>query len=144
MKKLNFLYSEQPLDEYEIQRFEKEFEVTFPNNLRNLLLKFNGGVLDGKIEKYAFRTLSSINYGNYPLNDIIDDLQITEQHIPREEIPFADDQGGNVFTISTREEDYGKIYYWEMDVGEPRKNFVANSLEEFFGVDSFDFNESIV
>ncbi|WP_459073578.1 SMI1/KNR4 family protein [Halocola ammonii] len=52
--------------------------------------------------------------------------------MPREEIPFGDDSFGNNFTISTREEDYGKVYYWEMDVGELRKSLAGNSLEESF------------
>ncbi|SMC46760.1 SMI1/KNR4 family protein [Moheibacter sediminis] len=51
---------------------------------------------------------------------------------------LKDDQGRNIFTISTRNDDYGKIYFWALDVGEPRREFVADSLEEFFGVDSFE------
>ncbi len=80
----------------------------------------------------AFAFLRPIKYGINTMEVAIDDLQITEHHIPREEIPFSDDQGGNIYTISTRPEDYGKIYIWYMDVGEPRREFVANSLEEFF------------
>lgn len=138
MSKINFLYPEHSLTNVDVENFEKKFEVQLPNNLKTLLLKFNGGVLDGEIENYAFSILRPIKYGINTLEVAIDDLQITEQHIPREEIPFADDQGGNVFTISTREEDYGKIYFWALDVGEPRREFAANSLEEFFGVESFE------
>jgi len=132
MKNINFKYSEQKLTKEEIQQFENEFQIKLPNELKELLLKYNGGVLNNEMKDYAFGLLFPINYGVNTMNDVIDTLQITEQHIPREYIPFADDQGGNIFTISTKIEDYGNIYYWEMDVGEPRKNFVANSLEEFF------------
>ena len=132
MKDLKFLYTETALEESNISEFEEELDVELPDNLKKLLLKFNGGVLDGELENYAFSFLRPIKHGINTLEVAIDDLQITEQHIPREEIPFADDQGGNVFTISTRENDYGNIYFWEMGVGEPRKSFAANSLEEFF------------
>lgn len=138
MSRINFLYTEQVLTKKDIENFEAEFKVLLPSNLKSLLLKFNGGVLDGEIKNYAFSILRPIKYGINTLEVAIDDLQLTEQHIPREEIPFANDQGGNVFTISTREEDYGKIYFWALDVGEPRREFAANSLEEFFGIDSFE------
>ena len=144
MKNLKFEISEQKLTHEEIKEFEKEFKVKLPDSLVDILLSYNGGVLAGKTmdEKivyingvksaYSFSTLYSIKYGVNTIDDAIDTLQITEQHIPKEEIPFADDQGGNQYTISTREEDYGKIYLWYMDVGEPERVFVANSLEEFF------------
>jgi len=103
------------------------------------LLLNNGGTIDkdvvyieGESLDYSFGTLFSIKYGKNTLENVIDTLQITEQHIPREYIPFATGPGGNPYTISTKEEDYGKIYIWHMDVGEPERVFVANSLEEFF------------
>lgn len=132
MEKIKFISSEQELSLEDIQEFENEFQVKLPIELKELLLKYNGGVFDGEMQDYAFGLLMPIKYGINTLEESIDTLQITEEHIPKEEIPFADDQGGNVFTISTKEEDYGKIYYWEMDVGEPRRNFVANSLNDFF------------
>ena len=134
-----FYHSEKPITIEDIQEVEQKYNVRFPKPLKKLLLQYNGGTLDlgmvyihGKPEKYAFGSLSSIKYGPNKIEDTIEYLQIIEQHIPREEIPFADDQGGNIYTISTRPEDYGKIYIWYMDVGEPRREFVANSLEEFF------------
>ncbi len=132
MPKIIFILSEQKLTFEEIQEFENEFQIILPKELKDLLMKYNGGVFDGEMQDYAFSILRPIKYGVNTLEVAIDDLQLTEQHIPKEEIPFADDQGGNVFTISTKKEDYGNIYYWEMDVGEPRKNFVANSLKDFF------------
>lgn len=149
MKKIEFERSNQKLTELEINDFEVSNNIKLPKNLRNLLLQFNGGGLLGSpFEKDKifingegssnFSTLFSIKYGKNTMEFNIDVLQITEQHIPREEIPFADDSFGNVFTISTRKEDYGKIYFWALDVGEPRREFVADSLEEFFGVESFE------
>lgn len=129
---MNFIRSQENLSEQDINEFESTFEIKLPQELKQLLLKFNGGILDGEIEGYAFAFLRPIKYGANTLEVAIDDLQITEQHIPRHEIPFADDMGGNVFTISTAEEDYGAIYYWALDLGDPQKNFVANSLIEFF------------
>lgn len=138
MNKPNFLYTEQRLELSDIETFEKDFNIKLPKNLKKLLLKFNGGVLEDELENYAFSSIFSIKYGENTFEFNIDVLQITEQHIPREEIPFADDSFGNIFTISTREKDYGSIYFWEMDVGDPRESLAANSLEEFFGVTSFD------
>lgn len=40
--------SEQNITLADIQNFEKEFEVTMPENLKKIYLKYNGGIL-GKI-----------------------------------------------------------------------------------------------
>ena len=132
MENVKFKFSEKKLLRSEIEEFEREYNIKLPDELKNLLLQYNGGVLEKEMKDYAFAFLRPIKYGINTLEVAIDDLQITEHHIPREEIPFADDQFGNIFAISTRPEDYGKIYIWYMDVGEPRREFVANSLEEFF------------
>lgn len=139
-----FEKSEKQLTREDILEFEKIQETTLPESLRKLLLKHNGGVLKGETiddkfvyingEKatYSFSSLFSIKYGENTIEFSIDALQVTEQHIPTDYIPFGDDMGGNIYTISTRKEEEGEIFYWELDVGEPRKNLVANSLEEFF------------
>ncbi len=139
MKDIKFINSKALLTIEDIQEFETNLEIKLPNNLKNLLLESNGGTIEidavyinGEKSDYSFGALYSIKYGLNTIEYSTDMIQITEQLIPREHILFADDQGGNQYTISTEEEDYGKIFIWYMDIGEPEKELVANSLEEFF------------
>lgn len=139
-----FKRSKEKLEMEDIIDFENNFNIKLPEDLKKILLKYNGGVLEGNTMEdkfifingikstYSFSILYSIKYGTNTMEEAIDIYQITEEHIPREYLPFAEDQGGNPYTISTNEDDYGKIYIWFMDVGEPERVFVANSLEEFF------------
>ena len=147
MKKIKFKNSETNIAAENIREFEESFSTRLPEELKKLLLTYNGGVLTGETADAMsiflegerttdlFGSLFSIKHGKNTIEYAMDMLQITEQHIPMDQLPFADDMGGNVFTISVSEEQLGKIYYWLMDVGEPEKRFAANSLSEFFGGD---------
>ena len=51
--------------------------------------------------------------------------------IPNWLIPFADEDGGNLFCFSVREEDYGAIYYYdhEFEYGENPEKYVTYLAE---------------
>jgi cell wall assembly regulator SMI1 len=145
VKKIEFKNSEPAITSDDIVNLENDLSIKLPEELKKLLLKYNGGVLDGATQgdpsvfidgeetTSLFSSLFSIQHGENTIEYNMDMLQITEEHIPLDQIPFGDDMGGNVFTISVSEEQPGEIYYWLMDVGEPEKIFAANSLSDFFG-----------
>lgn len=147
MKKIKFKHSEQSITSDDMVHLENNLSIKLPEELKKLLLKYNGGVLDGTTPSNQsvfiageeatglFSSLFSIKHGGNTIEYNMDMLQITEQRLPLDHLPFADDMGGNVFTISVSEEHLGKVYYWLMDVGEPEKRYAANSLSDFFGGD---------
>lgn len=54
-----------------------------------------------------------------------------DEAIPNRLIPFADEDGGNLFCFSVREEDYGAIYYYdhEFEYGEDPEDHVTYLAE---------------
>lgn len=54
-----------------------------------------------------------------------------DEAIPDWLIPFADEDGGNLFCSSVREEDYGAIYYYnhEFEYGENPEEYVTYLAE---------------
>ncbi|PTT78082.1 MULTISPECIES: SMI1/KNR4 family protein [unclassified Chryseobacterium] len=116
----------------DIQQIESQFNFTMPENLKKLYLKYNGGVIgDGYYE------INSIKYGKVKIEDTIDSLQITEQHIPKEYLPFANTGVGHIVCIYVGSgSKNGHIYLFRHDEMEPI--FYNNTLEEFLEVSSID------
>ena len=56
---------------------------------------------------------------------------LNSRKIPNWLIPFADEDGGNLFCFSVREEDYGAIYYYdhEFEYGEDPEDHVTYLAE---------------
>jgi cell wall assembly regulator SMI1 len=134
MKKVKIEQPEKKLTSSEINDFEFKFNVVIPLNLKKLYLKYNGGLLSDEDEfSYDF---ASIKYGDFKLEGLIEDLQITEKTIPNNYLPFLISGVGNIITISLDENNQGKIYLFRYDDLEPI--LMKNSLEEFLGVRSID------
>ncbi len=66
-----------------------------PENLKKLYLKYNGGVIDGK----NYYEINSIKYGEVLLEETIDTFQVTEHHIPKQYLPFANTAVGHIICI---------------------------------------------
>lgn len=109
-----------------IDAFEKEHSITFPSDLKEILLKNNGGrpslkYYDTKTEKdKEFKTLLSFNeedietiYKHYPLDSSDETLT-----------PFASDPAGNYFVIKDR-----KICLWNHE--SDTTVFIANTFSDF-------------
>ncbi|WP_336733148.1 SMI1/KNR4 family protein [Chryseobacterium sp. VD8] len=80
----------------DIQQIESQFNFTMPESLKKLYLKYNGGVID--IDEDYYR-LNSIKYGHLLLENTIDTMQVTEENIPKEYLPFANTEGGHFICI---------------------------------------------
>jgi hypothetical protein len=129
--------SQQPITAIEIQEFEKEFNLTLPENFKKFYRKFNGGfVYDDDDDLIA--QIFTIKYGDLTLSEMIQGNQILEKNVPREYLPFATTDVGHIITalIDSQDPNFGKIYLFRHDTLEPE--FFENSLEELLEVDSID------
>jgi hypothetical protein len=66
--------------------------------------------------------------------DIIEYLMFEQDVIPKYLIPFADDEGGNFYCMSTKEETYGKIYIFYPEFCDDLDEaivYIAPSLDVF-------------
>lgn len=128
--------SQQPITAIEIQEFEKEFNLTLPENFKKFYRKFNGGFLYDDDDLIA--QIFTIKYGDLTLSEMINSNQIIEENVPREYFPFATTGGGHIITmlLNSQDANYGKIYLFRHDTLEPE--LFENSLEEFLEVDSID------
>jgi len=133
-----------------INNFERENNISLPEDYIEFLLKNNGGMFIYDYVNFDFKdklgdntAIVDIFYGiNYPADvyDLKTMLNRTRDRMPNNIIPIANDPGGNKICISIKGEDYGKVYFWdhEFEADEDEKpdyrnlSLIANSFTEFF------------
>lgn len=129
-----------PVDEATIKRIEKRLKITFPEEIRQHYLTFNGGVPARTwFENDDFDTLFGeflpIVHGRRgdTVETVCEDLCIEQKVIPRFLVPFAADQGGDYFCFSVKADEPGAIYFFNGEhYDEPDACIrVADSLREF-------------
>lgn len=126
MGELSWKYVKELKDKAVIDVFEKEHGFSFPKDLKDILLKYNGGrpslnYFDTKTEKdKEFKTLLSFNESDietifkcYPLDSADNTL-----------IPFASNSGGDYFVLKD-----GDIYLWKHE--NDTTVFLASSFTDF-------------
>lgn len=134
MKKVKIEQSEKKITLTEINDLELKLNKTLPSNLKSLYLKYNGGLLSEE-DQFSY-DFASIKYGDFKLEELIEDLQVTEMTIPNFYLPFLISGVGNIITICLDNNNYGKIYLFRYDELEPI--LMKNSLEDFLEVKSID------
>lgn len=119
---MRFIETSKPINESDIERVEREFNINFPAEFKEHYLQYNGGYPEKDIyvwsggERTTINTFSSIKEKRFTnLEEMYRDLVVLESYLPIGIIPFATDDGGNLFCISAREEDYGSVYYHNND-----------------------------
>jgi cell wall assembly regulator SMI1 len=133
--KARFEVTNPSISENELQEFEKLFGINLPENYKRLLKKYNGSYNEN--DEMLLDYFCSIKYGELTLEESITDLQILENNIPREYLPFAATGTGNQITLSLKAgDDYGKIYLFRYD--ELKPIFLNESLEQLLGVNNID------
>lgn len=113
-------------DASSIDRFEAEHGFSFPKDLKEILLKYNGGrpskkYFDTETEKdKEFKTLLSFNdsdietiYKSYPLDSADKTL-----------VPFASDPAGNYFVLKDN-----SVWLWNHETD--KTVFLASTFTEF-------------
>lgn len=121
----------------DLERIEQKFQVKIPATVREHYLAYNGGYS----EKPVFTDKSGNAYivgwfipicgeKNRSVENTMRLLR-EDEAIPDWLIPFADEDGGNLFCFSVREEDYGAIYYYdhEFEYGENPEEYVTYLAE---------------
>ena len=115
----------------DISTLEEKFNIIFPDNLKQLYLKYNGGIEESGEE--IIDELYSLKYGENTLESIRDMLQITENSIPLNYLIFATTGAGHQITYNLEN---GQIVLFRKDNLVPQ--LIASSLEDLFNVDSFN------
>ncbi|MFK8274475.1 SMI1/KNR4 family protein [Capnocytophaga cynodegmi] len=140
---MEFSQTEQKLTLAEMDDFERKIGLKLPQDFKEHYLKFNGGYpsfeyVKGLRNIFTINGFDSIKYGVLPIEKLIDDFRESGVDF-NNKIPFANDNGDNIFLISLDDSDYGKIYIIEAEFLED-KNYilVSESFTDF--LNSF-FNE---
>ncbi|CEN47529.1 SMI1/KNR4 family protein [Capnocytophaga canis] len=140
---MEFSQTEQKLTLADMDDFERKIGLKLPQDFKEHYLKFNGGYpsfeyVKGLRNIFTINGFDSIKYGALPIEKLIDDFQESGVDF-NNKIPFANDNGDNIFLISLDDSDYGKIYIIEAEFLE-NKNYilVSESFTDF--LNSF-FNE---
>lgn len=129
---MQFEQSEKQLTQEELNNFEENFQVSLPDDFRQHYLTYNGGYplydyVKGLKNIFTINGFDSIKYGALPIEQIIADHKKSGITFEKK-VPFAYDNGGNVFLIS---ED-GAIYILESEFLKD-KNYilVSESFTDF-------------
>lgn len=123
---MKFEQTEQQITGFEISEFEKTNEINLPKDFVQHYLSYNGGYppyeyVKGVKNIFTINGFNSIKYGSLPIEQIIADYK-KSGIIFEKKIPFAFDNGGNVFLISEN----GQIYIIEAEFLKD-KNFILVS-----------------
>lgn len=128
--------------ETDLQELEKRFNFKFPSSIRDHYLLYNGGYPekslyvgnDSKdyVVDYFIPVKNEKGQSLFSILPLLNDEKIK----PKWLIPFADEEGGNLFCFSISEKDNGAIYYYnhEFEYGENPENhimYLSESLPDF-------------
>jgi hypothetical protein len=135
----------------DIHKIENILGMQFPKSYLNHLLQENGGrvspnifsfIESGRLTESDVDWFLAINGFDY--NDFfqeIESLKLDEKRMPTHIVPIAYDSGGNFVCISCGNNDYGKVYFWDLerevdysvsdDSDYSNLYMIADSFEEF-------------
>ncbi len=138
MKKIKLLNQEQKLEKNELKLFEKNSNISLPNDYKEFILLNNGGVPEENLFKGTnfearIADFYSIKYGRFPMENLLEMLH-SEESLPKHFYPFGSNLGGSDYVFSIKEEDYGVVYFYHYDGSPPYK--LADSFKEF--IDSLE------
>ena len=134
------------LPEHILRVLEKYWNINFPEDYREFLLKNNGGIPEKDCFSFKEREDGSdlrCFLGIYPdqHSNLLDFLKIYKDRILDYMFPIGYDSAGNLILISVKNSDRGKIYFWDheleadMDRGEvadySNLTLIADSFDEF-------------
>ena len=130
MEKATITECEEQITKEDIAKFEIKFQFELPDNYKQLLLNYNGGVNSN--DNMVLDQLFSLKHGELTIEEFINDMQILEKNIPRKYLPIGMTGTGNIITLLLEKgSNYGKLFLFRNDL---TKHNLANSLEELLGV----------
>jgi hypothetical protein len=137
--------------EADLQVLEKIFNFIFPASFKNHYLLYNGGYpekglhVGNDYNEYVVDYFIPVKNENgrslFSILPLLNDEKIKPSWL----IPFADEEGGNLFCFSISEKDNGAIYYYnhEFEYGDNPENhivYLAQSLPNFIN-NLVEYNE---
>lgn len=136
-----------PITQADIEHFETTYNVKLPDDYKAFLLAYNGGY--PHISAFEFkingRRLTSGVYFFCGLGDVTDYARLSEMiEYVREDciapsyiVPIAGATDSDIICLSTREEDYGCIYYYDHNWPFRFEKAPGKHKTAFFLADSF-------
>ena len=127
----------------DLDRIEQKFHVKIPADVREHCLAYNGGYpqkpvfTDKNGDEYIVDMFIPVrDRKKRPMEKTLELLRADDDVIPDWLIPFAEEDGGNLFCFSVRESDFGAIYYYdhEFEYGEDPEEHItwlAESITAF-------------
>jgi len=117
---VGYLRQEPPATPELIERLERRIGTRLPAGYHGYLLRQDGGRLASN--SGAVNTVYGL--GDVPdWASMWDALDVYAGRVPRWLLPVAEDEYGNLFAVSLREQDNGSVWFWdheeEADEGEP-------------------------
>ena len=118
----------------DLDRIEQKFHVKIPADVREHCLAYNGGYPEKPIftdengNEYSVDLFIPVRDGKKrPMEKTLELLRADDGVIPEWLIPFAEEDGGNLFCFSVRESDLGAIYYYdhEFEYGEDPEEHIT-------------------
>ena len=130
------------IEEKDLNNLEKRLHVKMPKAVREHFLTYNGGYPEKPVfvcedgDMYVVDYFIPIKEEKGQNVEKILKLLRDDKAIPDWLIPFADEEGGNLFCFSVRESDSGSIYYYdhEFEYGddpEEHVKYLAKSIDIF-------------
>lgn len=135
---MEFEQTEQQLTTAELAAFEQQFNIKLPMAFKEHYLKHNGGYPPYEYVKGIANVLTingfyPIKYGRLPVEKIIADYG-KNGIVFDGKIPFAYDNGGNMYLISLEADTYGHIFIIETEFLEDKNyTLVSKSFTDFLG-----------
>ena len=125
----------------ELNEFEQVNGKKLPQDYRDFLLEFNGGMPNPnsnvKLDRVVLYILGMHN-GDYYAS-LYKHIDMFAGRLPFSTFPIATDPFGNLYLMSLHSENYGQIFFWDHE-GEPENqdghyvdncSFVAYSFTQF-------------
>jgi len=107
---MEFEQAEKALTESDLKQFEAHLQIILPGDFKAHYLRYNGGYppyeyVKGINHIFSINGFNPIKYGLLPIEKIVEDYRSGKIDFLKK-IPFAYDNGGNVFLIAQE----GQIY----------------------------------
>lgn len=140
----DFEYRGPSMSKRDLAALEKRLGLRLPDDYREFLLTINGGrprtheVFDiGKKDSSLLDILYSAKR-----DDEHQDLTVFRRHrllekrVPRDLLPIGEDQGNSQICLGIGEENYGKVFFWDLEDEREQPTYenvalIADSFAEF-------------
>ena len=127
-----------PISESQLKTLEEELKITLPDDYKRFLLEVNASI----IKTYQFIVNDrDFYFGSFRPFFAEKGLTLKSfhmqmrEHLGGEYFSFASDHSNQLFLISLKEKDYGKIYFYRFDLElEDGLILLANSFSEFISI----------